>query len=589
MRWLHPPIGIEMRRPYYNTKDTDHAKPDAHALMPDVPHPAVSDQHCCYRNFLNASNRASSQMNVKRQRRQAAAAVVGSLWSSNNDTLEKKSTAQPRPQLHVPPRGIGPIVDPNKNDVLCGRGGRINSHAGNIRFRDIITANKKDYLAPSTKKLEKAHIAAKIVYDIRGLDPAGRFLKEDRDTGLWFDIGDAKAIKKTGQALREDAPDIRNELEGDSSGDEKTEKKESSKADKTPAISVSPTKFVSTRSQPPSDATTAAEAHRPTSVMWPKDNDTKSMMPPQNQPCNYQSNHQSNPYMQHTPSQAQVFEGRMIPIQMPHPDAIYTRSNQLASGVTTPGRRMVHASRHVMDALAFNQHGESNRRVAVDNEAFGRQFFEPANSALSGGGNTMSTLSGISDPISSTIGNSALMSDFGRESTLSGISGISALTGIDSARFSRRSVRGGGLAGLSGMGRSNRQQFLEAMKLTNSGRSFGPQSRSLSLENKSNMGMNIDDSAWRAAMESEEFMRELIGVPDAAMAIENPSDRLSVASGGWRPPHRESSSAMSIASMSTASSLRWLASIKDTAMGDDGRSVLSEMSADMLALDLALS
>ena len=37
--------------------------------------------------------------------------------------------------------------------------------------------------------------------------PAGRFLKEDKGTGMWFDIGDAKAIiTKTGHTLREEAP-----------------------------------------------------------------------------------------------------------------------------------------------------------------------------------------------------------------------------------------------------------------------------------------------------------------------------------------------------------------------------------------------
>jgi hypothetical protein len=122
----------------------------------------------------------------------------------------------------VPPRGIGPIVDPNVNDVLCGRGGRINSHAGNLHFREVIASLKNIYLAKTTKKLEKAHIAAKIINDIRSKEPPGRFLKEDHDTGLWFDIGDAKAIKKAGQALREDAPDIRPAaLGGDSSGDDK--------------------------------------------------------------------------------------------------------------------------------------------------------------------------------------------------------------------------------------------------------------------------------------------------------------------------------------------------------------------------------
>ena len=153
------------------------------------------------------------QFNRKRQRRQAAAIVVDSLWNNgsgnnNNDTggsstPARKSTAQPRPKLTIPPKGIGPIADPNVNDVLCGRGGRINSHRGNVRFRDIINSKKTLYLAPSTKKLEKAHIAAAIVNDIRSMNPPGRFLKEEKGTGMWYDIGDAKAIKKTGQALRE--------------------------------------------------------------------------------------------------------------------------------------------------------------------------------------------------------------------------------------------------------------------------------------------------------------------------------------------------------------------------------------------------
>jgi len=133
-----------------------------------------------------------------------------SLSSSMMTAWEKKSrTKQPRPVLTVPPRGMGPITDPNTNDVLCGRGGRINLHAGNVQFRDLIQSTKQEYLAPSTRKMNKAHIAARIVTTIRTLTPPGRFLKKDRSTGMWFEIGDAKAIKKTGQALREDALVIR--------------------------------------------------------------------------------------------------------------------------------------------------------------------------------------------------------------------------------------------------------------------------------------------------------------------------------------------------------------------------------------------
>merc|ERR1712157_627768 len=83
----------------------------------------------------------------------------------------------------------------------------ISSHDGNVQFRKIVNSRKKEYLAPTTKKLEKAFIAAAIVNEIRTM--GGRFLKQENGTGMWYDIGDAKIIKKAGQELREDAPSMR--------------------------------------------------------------------------------------------------------------------------------------------------------------------------------------------------------------------------------------------------------------------------------------------------------------------------------------------------------------------------------------------
>lgn len=77
---------------------------------------------------------------------------------------------------------------PSIHEVLCGRGGRINAHSGNVKFRELVNDRKKDYLAQTTKKLEKAHIAAGVVKQIRDMNPPGRFSKEDAD-GSWFDIG----------------------------------------------------------------------------------------------------------------------------------------------------------------------------------------------------------------------------------------------------------------------------------------------------------------------------------------------------------------------------------------------------------------
>eukprot|EP00934_Nitzschia_sp_Nitz4_P007855 Nitzschia sp. Nitz4//scaffold337_size18511//2857//4623//NITZ4_008779-RA/size18511-processed-gene-0.7-mRNA-1//-1//CDS//3329548307//7845//frame0 len=517
----------------------------------------------------------------KKQRRQAAADVVESIWNNDNNN-GRKSTAQPRPQITVPPRGIGPIVDPNNNDVLCGRGGRINSHTGNVQFRDIINSKKKEYLAPSTKKLEKAHIAAAIVYDIRAMDPPGRFLKEDRDTGLWFDIGDVKAIKKTGQALREDAPDIRPELEdGDSSGDDKA----AASSKETPPKKEEAKPKAAPKPKAPPKAKMAAQMTPTSQPQMSFAQDFQSIPIP----------HQANPYIQQQKQTTHMQSG-YIPIQSPMPQAVYSLPNKLVTGASHMGRQVGQASRRAFDALS-QAGGQSVERmsgdVPPDNVAFGRPFHPPSGTVLSSD-NTMSTISGISDPISSAMGASAVMSDFVKGSAISGLSNPSGISGIEGSIFSNTgSARGtfrdnsvrfsqNGL-GVSGMGQSSRNHFLEAMNVrgnrtsdaTTSMRSLGSLGRSMSFNDMNSLA---DDGTWRTIMEDEEmFNTSQIGGQSLLSG-----ELLPGAGRGQRV-----SSAMSVTSMSTASSARWLAGLKDTTMGDDNRSVLSEMSSELHALDLA--
>ena len=47
----------------------------------------------------------------------------------------------------------------------------------------------------STKR-QKMAISRSIVEAVRSLDPPGRFLEKNQETGLWSDIGDKKAIEK---------------------------------------------------------------------------------------------------------------------------------------------------------------------------------------------------------------------------------------------------------------------------------------------------------------------------------------------------------------------------------------------------------
>lgn len=101
------------------------------------------------------------------------------------------------------------IKEPHENDVLYGRGGGTNHHPGNKRYRKMVEKRKLEYI--NSKRLDKPNVALKIIEEWRSQDPPGRFLKQDDSTGLWHDVGPKKAREKTSQALREKAPQIKQE------------------------------------------------------------------------------------------------------------------------------------------------------------------------------------------------------------------------------------------------------------------------------------------------------------------------------------------------------------------------------------------
>ena len=99
--------------------------------------------------------------------------------------------------------------NPYPHDVLCGRGGGINSHPGNKTFRQWVRIEKERYNL-AINKAEKNRISRKIIDQVRNLSPPGRFLMKDSSKpNLWVEIDDMKAMAKTSQALREGAPSIR--------------------------------------------------------------------------------------------------------------------------------------------------------------------------------------------------------------------------------------------------------------------------------------------------------------------------------------------------------------------------------------------
>eukprot|EP00569_Conticribra_weissflogii_P007062 CAMPEP_0171339514 /NCGR_PEP_ID=MMETSP0878-20121228/7993_1 /TAXON_ID=67004 /ORGANISM="Thalassiosira weissflogii, Strain CCMP1336" /LENGTH=739 /DNA_ID=CAMNT_0011841441 /DNA_START=115 /DNA_END=2334 /DNA_ORIENTATION=- len=140
---------------------------------------------------------------------------IASLTTSTSTSMKIPLSIAKRPQwADYPLKDI--VGPPHPHDVLCGRGGGSNNHPGNESFRELVNEVKVPYV--NCPKREKPLIARRIVEAVRNQSPPGRFLQKDMDTGLWNDIGDAKAREKTSQALREGAPIIRDLLHAPSSG-----------------------------------------------------------------------------------------------------------------------------------------------------------------------------------------------------------------------------------------------------------------------------------------------------------------------------------------------------------------------------------
>jgi hypothetical protein len=93
--------------------------------------------------------------------------------------------------------GAATVAVPTDHDVLCGRGGLINKHPGNVVYRKVVEYNKAVY-----KQVPKRHrilVPQSIVQTIR--NSGGRFLQSTHTS--WTEIPPHRAVQKTSQALRE--------------------------------------------------------------------------------------------------------------------------------------------------------------------------------------------------------------------------------------------------------------------------------------------------------------------------------------------------------------------------------------------------
>ncbi|KAL3784713.1 hypothetical protein HJC23_007722 [Cyclotella cryptica] len=102
--------------------------------------------------------------------------------------------------------------------ILCGRGGSINAHSGNVTFRQWIQERRESYNLADTKSA-KTRVTNEIFQRVRSLRPPGRFLQKTEapvtndnvadDVDWWTEVDDTKALAKISQALREGAPAFR--------------------------------------------------------------------------------------------------------------------------------------------------------------------------------------------------------------------------------------------------------------------------------------------------------------------------------------------------------------------------------------------
>ena len=82
--------------------------------------------------------------------------------------------------------------------LLCSFLGKTNHHEGNVKFRQLVSKYKKDYVC--AKKFIKRQLVSKIVLFVR--QGQGRFLQKDSD-GFWYEIGNTRACAKLAQSMRE--------------------------------------------------------------------------------------------------------------------------------------------------------------------------------------------------------------------------------------------------------------------------------------------------------------------------------------------------------------------------------------------------
>jgi len=179
------------------------------APKPSVPAPAIASEGTgCRQQTMNAADAllfAASLLQGELPSPTQAKCMLTDVPMEQKQSYLASDIALSRPKSSI--KGM-----PLELDVLCGRGGLINKHIGNIIYRRVVEHNKPYY--QSVQKRHRILVSQSIVHTI--LKRGGRFLYEEGKTTttnadgttsstntVWKTVDTARAIQKTSQALRE--------------------------------------------------------------------------------------------------------------------------------------------------------------------------------------------------------------------------------------------------------------------------------------------------------------------------------------------------------------------------------------------------
>jgi hypothetical protein len=89
---------------------------------------------------------------------------------------------------------------PNALDIVCERGKAFRSHLGNHKFSEAIRSNVQRY-HKAEKRRDKSQVVATVISSLK--EEGHRFVKLDKKSKRYYEIGEHLAHEKTGHALRD--------------------------------------------------------------------------------------------------------------------------------------------------------------------------------------------------------------------------------------------------------------------------------------------------------------------------------------------------------------------------------------------------